>query len=439
MNIFPNNSSNQKTQGNIDTQNAQQAGKVNSGKGKGDWKGIIATNKGFIRINSKGEVIKTNGQVKTVLPPGMRIDYLKGFTGYSNNGEDIFKNSLQVLDDGRVAFIGSFNVSTALKENTVYTWQINSQENPRPLFTTEENQKIVRFTISPDKSEIAVISLTLDEEDQYGLTKNTKDLSKDDINKFYEKRKKQLEEYGVVSIYTLKDKQLVRKLKIESGDEYDRLAWKGDYLYIFNSFQWWVYEVKTNQLVYQSPKYSGGPIGDNVVISPNGTKFIHVPEQLIKVLPSKENLINFESYTVVEYNAFSSDSKKMLVQKPKTVDGPIIGDTDKIGEVSLDNGKISVVGAFETLIDLPGILSNRMDLQKNSSYSPQRFNLPFIVYNPSGDYVIFAVAGSGNKDVLVDLFGLKIGESKAKGNNLTGFDLSTLRDIAFLGWYQSAD
>lgn len=409
---------------------------------KKEWKGVITTNKGFIEINSKGAVFKKDNQVISTLPPGMRIDYLEAFTGYGNSGEDIFKNSIQLLENGDLAFIGSYNVSTALDQNSIYTWRIGSLENPKVLFSLVKDQKINRFTISPDKNQIAIISASVDEKDLYGDTRDIKSVPTAMLLKEFEaKNKKWFEERRVVSIYNLESKQLVKKLQVEVGDDFSRLVWKGNYLFVFSAAKFWIFDLSNYSIIYQGTESGLGQIGDNVVIAPDGSKFINLPEQVVTLLPSKDKGIGFIDFTLVDYNAFSLDSKKMLVQKPKLIAGSnFINGVDKLGEVIFENNsaEIKSLGSFDSLIDLPSLVS-REDLKQNSSYREQGFDLSFIVYNPSADFIIFPVIASGDHYILVDLYSLKIGDTKASGNSLTGFDIGTLRDIAFIGWYQSTN
>ncbi|MEK7617081.1 MAG: hypothetical protein AAB414_03425 [Patescibacteria group bacterium] len=375
---------------------------------KTEWKGVIWNGKGFITVNSKGEIVKDqNRNVNSVLPPGMKSNYIvKNFTSISNNGEDIFKNAVQLLDDGRLIFIGSSDIGTAIREDTLYSWKFNAQELPKPLMKLPQEKKIRRFTFSPDKKKVAIISISADE----------KELDK---------------ELDIIHIFNVDTQQLITNLKIDRENEDtgldNRLAWRGNYLYVFTTFQFRVFDMNNNQLFYTSDKSESGPMGDNVIISPDGSKFIYMPKQKVEVLQALINPIELKMPALINYNAFSFDSKKMLIQKSKKTDGPLIG--DEIGELNLENGEVDIIGSIESLAS---------ELQLDYSTKERYFLLPFIVYNPAADYIIFPIVADGNALRFVDLYSLKLDEQHAKTNLLEDVEMiTTLRDFAFLGWYKT--
>lgn len=394
---------------------------------KGEWKGIIWAENGFIKIDSNGML--ENQKFNPVLPKGMSPEYIDyNFTGISNLGDDIFKNAFQVLNDGRIIFIGSREISTADKEDTLYSWKIGSLENPKPEFTLENGQKVERFIYSPDNKYIALISVTLYAKNIYEELGDIKTTSLKIVQVEIEKRDKKLsEELKIITIFDVNTKKPIKILKIDKKDEQsNRLAWKGNYLYVFDNFMFRVFDMSTYEVVYTSGKSGTGPIGDGIIISPDGTKYIDVSGQLVKVIPTNENLISFETSTDV--SAFSLDSKKLLVEKT-TVYGQAPGDVDVVafGEVDLEAGKLKMIGAFESLID---------GLKLGASKEVWGYFAPMAVYNPAGDVVIFTMDTQGSGTVYsTDIYALHIGETKAKGNNLK-ISLGTARDVAFMGWYK---
>lgn len=394
---------------------------------KGEWKGVIWAGKGFIKIESNGKL--ENREFSAMLPKGMRSEYVSSnFTGKSNNGGDIFKNAFQLLNDGRIVFIGSPEISTAIKEDTLYSWRMGSLEDPRPEFTLPSGQKIERFAYSPDNNQLAVISVTLYPKEIYDLPDNSNLLTFGFAQAEIEKRtKKLLEELKIVTFFDVNTKKPIKVFNIEKKDQLsNRLAWRGNYLYVFDSFKFRVFDMNSFEVVYESDESDHGPIGDDITISPDGTKFINVYEQIIKVLPTKENLIQFSEPTVTGYNAFSFDSKKLLVQKTREGSG-ILSDVVAFGEVDLTAGKLKMIGTFESLID---------GLTLDKSKGEWGYHIPMAVYNPAGDYVIFTVDTQGSNYVYsTDIYGLNLEEARVEGNNLKIL-LVTDREIAFIGWYR---
>lgn len=387
---------------------------------KGEWKGVIWAKNGFIKIDSAGML--ENQKFNPTLPKGMSPEYIyDNFTGISNPGEDIFKNAFQVLNDGRIVFIGSREISTANKEDTLYSWKVGSLENPKPEFTLTNGQKIERFTYSSDNQYIALISVTLYAKNIYEEPDASRALPLNNV------LKKLSEELKIITIFDVNTKQPIKTLKIDKDDaQSNRLAWKGNYLYVFDTAMFRVFDMSIYEVVYTSGKGESGPIGDGITISPDGTKYIDVSEQLVKVIPANKNLAGFETPTNVGYNAFSLDSKKLLVQKTKD-NSQLLGDVVAFGEVDLEAGKLKMIGTFESLID---------GLKLGASKEVWGYFPPMAIYNPAGDVVIFTMDTQGSGNVYsTDIYAIHLGETKAKGNNLK-ISLGTARDVAFMGWYK---
>ena len=382
-----------------------------------EWTGILWAQKGFIKINTQGQVEKdTTGNATFFLPPGMKAEYIyNNFTGISNNGEDIFKNALQLLDNGRLVFIGSPEIKTAIKRNTLYSWQIGSQEYPKPIFELNNGKKIHRFTFSPSKEKVAIVSITKDEMEVSLETKDAFQSSLENLRK----------ELGTVNIYNISTNQQLKSIEFEKQSEGgSRLAWKGKYLYFFKNRGFWVFDLDKEETIYTES--STQCESDRVVISQDGTKFTCVLDQLVKTVPSKENLVKFEVPTYVSYNAFSFDSKKLLVAKTKD-NTSLLSDIDALGELNLNTGKINIIGKLEFLIE---------DLHLDRSKEESGYYLPFAVYNPTGDFVIFTIDKHGSNYVnSTDIYYFHLEDSKTKVNNLK-IDLATPRDVAFIGWYK---
>ena len=253
-----------------------------SKNGKGEWKGVIWTANGFIKIDSNGML--ENRQYNPILPKGMSSEYIhNNFTGISNLGEDIFKNALQVLNDGRIVFIGSPEISTANQEDTLYSWRIGSLENPKPEFTLPNRQKIERFTYSSDNQYIALISVTL-----YG--KNIGDIKTLPLNiaqdEFEKRAKKLSEELKIITIFDVNTRKSVKMLKLDKKEALsNRLAWKGNYLYVFDIGMFRVFDMSSYEVVYTSGKSASGPIGDDITISPDGTKSVSYTHLTLPTTP----------------------------------------------------------------------------------------------------------------------------------------------------------
>lgn len=407
---------------------------------KKEWHGIIATKKGFVKINADGQIENgADNQPAFFLPLGTEADYAKNFGNYTF-GTATFKD-LQLLPDGKLVFSGSAKQQSAAKENTIYSWLIDSKETPKALVQLPEGQKIQSFAFSPDSKSVAVIAVTRTSGTELYEGIDSKALSLQEQLKIYQQRVKDLQEQlRTISIYDISTTKAVNTIKLSSStrDGTTQLIWRKQGLFAKDFDKIILFNPDTGKIITESPDNPN----QSMVVSSDGSKFfdirmltlhdtlknkttgqMNIPE-LIAPEEFKQGMDAEQYFIFLGPATFSPDSKKIALEA-----GSVSLNNFRIWEQNFENGKTRKLVDLNTL-GLDSTLGTKL-----------RHYVPFMTYNPTGTKLVFALYGD-NPDTytgggLIDVVSLDLTTLKEFRNDFF-VEMNNLRELSFLGWYQAA-
>lgn len=407
---------------------------------KKEWHGIIATKKGFVKINADGQIENgADNQPAFFLPPGTEADYAKNFGNYTF-GTVTFKG-LQLLPDGKLVFSGSTKQQSAAKENTIYSWLIDSKETPKALVQLPEGQNIQSFAFSPDSKSVAVIAVTQTTAELYHEEIDSKALSQQEQLKIYQQRAKDLQEQlGTISIYDVATAKAMNSIKLDTSmrDGITQLIWSEQGLFVKDYDKIILLNPSTGQVVTKSQDNPN----QSIVVSTDGSQFLdmqtltlydtsknkatgqmNIPE-LIAPEEFKQGMDADQYFIFLGPATFSPHSQNVALEA-----GSVSLKNFRIWEQNFENGKTRKLVDLNTL-GLDSTLGTKL-----------RHYVPFMTYNPTGTKLVFALYGE-NPDThvvgrLIDVVSLDLTTLKAFRNNFL-VEMNNLRELSFLGWYQAA-
>lgn len=409
---------------------------------KKEWVGVIATNEGLIKINSQGVKGK-----EPFLPPGITRDFFKSLTDYDDDRRNKFMN---LLEDGRLVFVGSREITSAPNRNTIYYWDIEGNDDPKIMLEIAEGQKIQSFAVSPDGKQLAVISVSRPEEELYEGLGNLDAAQKEKT--LVERAKELREQNATIFIYDLENKQLKNTLKLKNG-EADRnsagkLVWRKVGLFVLELSEINVFNPSNGEMIenIKDVAWLEGrlqSLSETIVISPDGSKYYNSTTGEVRKIPGNQTIAKLNApefippelvnekadlekqIVLVGPSAFSPDSKRVIVQG-----GSVNLTNFMVWEINIENNTTQKLGDIDTM----GI---RLHPKGQISLSGGGYYFTFISYHPSGKEILFSLfAGTQHGQNPTDLFWLRLSEQKT---NRIPISLSAfnLRDISFLGWYLS--
>lgn len=425
-----------------------------------EWGGIIATDKGFLKINPQGTLEKdSNSQAKIFQPPGINVD---NDPKYEAADHLIFRGLYAFSDDGRIIFVGSPNVVSAPKRNTIYSWSIDTTDDPVPLLEIEEGRKIQALVASPDNKQVAIISVLLTGRDLYkNLDKLYPGSSQEELTKIFEEGEKQLQEdLRTISIYNLKTGKAVNLLKLnepspsrEGRSRPAKLLWNKTGLFVIEPTDPHIFNPQTGESIVTI-----APVGSFEVISPDGSKYYDRRRSVVRKTTDNELVAKlyapeFISEEQVDENAdlekqivwvgpaaFSPDSTRVIVSGEGAYKTNFM-----IWELDTETGKTIKIGDLNIL---PYEDVSKPETRKRLGMS---FSLHELFYHPLGDQILFVLEIFENPHLKgayrsgyfpeTNLFQLKRGENKAEDLGLLPSRESSHVDpesISFLGWYKSS-
>ena len=395
--------------------------------------GIVETKKGLVKLSPQGILQRdSSSKVKAVIPPWSKA---------LDEGVAVPRDLLQ---DGQIVFTGSPKIPSATKEHILYSWTVDSSAPPTSLLELSNGQKIQTFAVSPDRSKIAIISVTRTQEEIYE-DQSLKDIPVEEVKKIIEERNKQLEqELATISIYDHQRRELVNtiKLKLVEGkprESADKLVWKPTGLFVLGLWEITLFNPKDGQTIdtiRDEGRAGAAPLSGSIIISSDGSKYydpvvatlavrkipggeiigkVDAPEAIGKErVDEKTDLKN--RFGWVGPSVFSQDSKKLLIQM-RSIDQTNF----MIWELDLESGKTQKIGDSEIL----KFQAIPVDQLKSLFL--------FMAYSPTADRIIFATNyPAGDKTGTAGIFQLKRGEQIAELIDLFGG-----LNVFFLGWYLS--
>lgn len=404
-----------------------------------EWIGLLRIKEGFVKINAQGVLEKDSGsKLKTLVPPGLKIEEI---------------SRLELLEDGRIVFVGSPDIFLAQKVDTVYFWLIDSPGSSKPLFKITEGQKIQSFAMSSDYRNVAIGSVTrTSSETLEGLEGLS--FGSDEFKKVAQEREKQLqEESRTITIYDINSSKVIQTLKLKLMDPPSRrtgapgLIWRKNRLFAEDIYEITVFDSSTweNLGTVKNDESITGPLQPStIVISPDGTKYYNITTLEVRSIPENKlitrlNVPEFITLQQVNENtgedkivhpglaAFSLDSKKIIIE------GTSLGETYfVIWEMDLESGVSKKVGDFYSL--------DYESLTERTKLINDKKGILFIDFTPSDEKIIFSVySEKEHTKSRLDFFSLKLGEEKTQYHHnfaeVSGFP--DLGNISFLGWYLS--
>ena len=395
-----------------------------------EWFGVIATKDGLVKIDPQGKLERdSSNKVKIIVPP------------WSKALDEGVAVPRDLLEDGRIVFIGSPKIPLATKENILYSWAVDSSTSPSPLLELSNGQKIQSFAISPDHKQVAVISVTRTADEIYE-GEELRNLSLEESKQIIEERTKKLEgELGIVSIFDIKTGEVTNELVLKpvensSRDTAAKLIWKKPGLLVLELRELNLYYPQNGQIIdtIEDTSWIQGrtePLRDVILVSPDGSMYFNPAESSVRKIPVGEIIAKITAPEIVNpesideskdleqqiiwagHSAFSEDSKKLVVQGRSVTQNNFI-----VWELDLESGQTKKIGDSEIL------KFGSIPVAKLKSL------FLFLTYSPLGDRIFFAANYPDGDPAATDLFQLKQGEQKAEFINL--FDGI---NISFLGWY----
>ena len=409
--------------------------------------GLFADERGFLKIDPQTEDIYDDYlQQQPFLPPGVSLDFWESLADAHEKRERF----LEVLEDGRIIFIGSPEIPTAPEENTLYVWSIDSNEEPTPLVRIFENRKVQFFTFSPDKKEAAIVAITKTEEQIYedeGLLNLGKEKRLEEIQKRIVTLQ---DEQRTILVYDVRSNRLVKTLKVgpeipssqERGTadyKIRRLVWNESGLFAIPFFADFAESVLLDPRKDQVlATLKVGYDSRNIQISPDGRYYLGddlvVRNTLTGTQIARVSLDDFKPrYEIISLGpyAFSPDSKKVTVM---VASSPIHEDFS-ILETDINTNETKRVGGTESLESVWGS-QEKIDLLK------VRFIFSSMFYDREGGTYLIILGYEDPKSYgyapQLSLIKLLSKEERSKV-----FDLPALmekgpgaRIVKFIGWYE---
>jgi len=423
------------------------------------WTGLIAGEAGLLEIIPEQEDVNYLQQQQSFLPPGVPVTFWKSLADYAHEDR---KRFVVTLDDGRIVFIGSPEISTAPDQNTLYSWSVDSKENPVPFVRIANSHKIKFFTLSPNKQKVALVAITRSEEEIYNGLDN---LNSDEQLAAVHKRVADLEnELRTIFIYETSSSERTKTLKIGPDQALDpkkglteyeikRLIWNQAGLFVVPLFAEAVLLDPEKEQTLATLK--GNYRRESIRISPDGQYYIWndlvVKNTLTGEIAAQISLDDFkQKYDIIALGPyiFSPDSKKVaaIVASDPTYDDFVVFETN------IETGNTERIGGVENLEAVWGIPKSGKNIKVYINVSFQEhiesldvwFSPYEVFYGPQGKNVYFLVGGYENPN-RVKPYGyapqLNLIKLIPKEQKTNVFDLPSLNDnrahiTHFIGWYK---
>ncbi|MEK7510585.1 MAG: hypothetical protein AAB567_03520 [Patescibacteria group bacterium] len=415
--------------------------------------GILVTTEGFVKVNPQGFIEKDgSGNRVFFVTPGIE-DWAK----LHPNTKSALKLSL--LDDGRLLFIGAPEASPMFTKNTIYAWDMDHLDHPKPFFEKGETHTIESFAISPDKNQIAIIS-------HKGSDIENLEVGSEEWQRRVKEQEEFLqEELRTISLHDLQSGKLLRLMKIAPLEPPLRRAtagtivWteRGLFVYSYKPYLT-LFDPETSEIINDFELE-----GEHMHIFPDGLKYYRT-DGVIGTFPDGTIIAKFAAAEYVSseeirsknidlqdipekiisvgrhpssYDSISDDGERMILSGLNAFRDKFV-----IWEFIPETGGLVKI-ADETFLPFDWASPEQL-----KSVDP-KFSIPEFFYSPNEERIFFILesfeepAGLGtpkrpdSRIPQADLFVIERGAKKAV--HLAQLPSRTRPPYfrsAFLGWYQ---